>query len=163
MFNQKIDDFHAPEVSLEVLLSVWREQIAQRWRCTGALGDGLQKPRRWLRDAVIAQERFAECRRFSFLPRDLLIAGRAERTDDFIDQLWIVRCVNSQRIAHFKGQTPSRQIELEMARVLLRFRTAQAAIHDHASRKWIRACVAGGRSGGGRGRNGSSFGRSKEK
>ena len=86
MFREEIDYLHSPEVSLEVLFAVWSEKIAQRWRCTGALCNGLQKLWCWLRDAVIAQQRFAECRRFAFRPRDLFIAGRAERTDHFIDQ-----------------------------------------------------------------------------
>ena len=117
MVREKIDYFHSPQVSLKVLFAVWSEKVRQR-RCSGSsLGNGPQKLRCWLGDAVIAQQRFAECRRFAFRPRDLFATGRAERTDNFIDQFWIVRCVNSQRIAHFKGQSPSRQVELEMARV----------------------------------------------
>src|SRR5437016_6931769 len=95
MFREEIDYLHTPEVSHKVLFAVWSEKIAQRWRCTGALCNGLQKLGRWLRDAVIAQQHFAECRRFAFRPRDLFIAGRAERTNDCINQLWIARCVNS--------------------------------------------------------------------
>src|SRR5947208_15394128 len=103
MVREEIDYFHAPQVSLKVLFAVWREKVRQR-RCSGSsLGNGPQKLRRWLRDAVIAQERFAECRRFAFRPRDSFIAGRAERTDNFIHQLWMVRSAKRARIADFNG------------------------------------------------------------
>src|SRR5439155_12166993 len=95
MVREEIDYFHAPQVSVEVLFAVWSEKVRQR-RCSGSsLGNGPQKLRCWLGDAVIAQQRFAECRQFAFRPRNLFIARCAERTDDFIDQLRIVCCVNS--------------------------------------------------------------------
>src|SRR4029450_1366142 len=128
MFSQKIDDFHAPEVSLEVLFAVWSEEIVKRWRSTSALGKGFQKLGSWLRDAVIAQQRFAECCRQSLRSRDLLRAGGAKRVNDFVDELRIVCRVHRKRIADLKAQSPSGQIEFEMARILFRLRPAQAAI-----------------------------------
>src|SRR4030095_10323191 len=135
MFRDEIDYFHAPKVSLEILFSVWSEKVAQCRRGGGPLRNGSQKLGRWPGDAVIAQQRFAEGRRFASRSRNLFIAGGAKRVADFINQLWIVRWIDSQRIAHFEAQTPSCQIELEMARILLRLRTAETAINEHVSGK----------------------------
>src|SRR5919108_123079 len=60
MLNEEIDDFHAPEVSLEVLFTIRSEKIMQRWRSVRALSDGFQKLGCRLRDAVIAQQRLAQ-------------------------------------------------------------------------------------------------------
>src|SRR6266705_3942682 len=125
MFREEIDYFHAPQVSLKVLFAVWSEKVRQRRRSGSSLGHGPQKLRRWLRDAVITQQRFAQCRLFASWSLHWFIPDRTERVDHFINQLGIVGGVNRQRIAHFKGQTPSRQIELKMPRVLRRFQTAK--------------------------------------
>src|SRR5439155_26332248 len=137
MFREEIDYFHAPKVSLKVVFAVWRKKIAQRRRCTGALCNGLQKLRRWLRYAVIAQQRFAQGRWFPSWSRDLFMAVRTECTNDFIDQFGVVAWINRQSIAHFKAQPPSRQIDFEMACILLRLRAAEAAVDDKTSRKRV--------------------------
>src|SRR5438874_13377465 len=113
MIQEEIDYFHPPKVSLKVVFAVWREKVPQGRRSGSSLGNGPQKLRRRLRDAVIAQQRFAQRGWFPPGPRDLFIAGRAERMDDFIDQLWVVGWINGQGIANFEAQPPFRQIELE--------------------------------------------------
>ena len=96
MFRKEIDYFHAPQVSLKIVFAIWREKVLQRWRSGRSLGNGPQKLGRWLRDTVIAQQRFAECRWFPSGSRDFFITGRAERTDDFIDQFWVVAWIDRQ-------------------------------------------------------------------
>ena len=107
MFQEEIDYLHAPEVSLEVLFAVWSEKVTQRRRGGGPLRNGPQKLGCRLGDAVIAQQRFAESRWLSSRPRGLFIAGESQRANDFMNQLPVVRWINSQRIAHFKVQTPA--------------------------------------------------------
>jgi len=41
MFDEKVDHFHAPEILLQILFTVWSEKIMQRWRGIGA---GVQSP-----------------------------------------------------------------------------------------------------------------------
>ena len=97
-------------------------------RSISAFGDGLQKLGRWLRDAVIAQQRFAQGRWRSFRSRNLFLAGGPKRVNDFLHKLWIVCRVYRKRIADLKTQSPSGQVEFKMARILCRLRPAQAAI-----------------------------------
>src|SRR5207245_10033209 len=97
MFRDEIDYFHAPKVSIEVLFAVWSEKVAQR-RCGGGpLRNGSQKLGRGLRDAVIAQQRFAEARWLSSGPRYVFVAGDPECVSTFIDQVRAVGCINGQR------------------------------------------------------------------
>src|SRR5439155_139406 len=58
MIQEEIDYFHPPKVSLKVVFAVWREKVPQGRRSGSSLGNGPQKLRRRLRDAVIAQQRF---------------------------------------------------------------------------------------------------------
>ena len=131
---------------------VWRSCLrsgarrsSQCWRSTRAMGDGLQELGSWLRDAVIAQQRFAECCRQSFRSRNLLLAGSAKRVNDFVHELRIVCRVYRKGIADLKAQSPSGQVEFEMARILCRLRPAQAPIDPKFGGK--RVCPRIRRSG----------------
>src|SRR5215475_10714424 len=64
--------------------------------------------------------------------------------DNFIDQLWIVCRTDSERITDLKTQSPPRQVELKMTRVLCRLRPAQAAIHQKFGRKRVRPRIWSG-------------------
>ena len=94
MFQEEIDNLHAPKISLEIVLPVRREKVFQRRRSGRSLGNCSQKLRCRLRNTIIAQQRFAERGWFASGPWHLFIAGRAECVDHFINQLWIVRRVN---------------------------------------------------------------------
>src|SRR5438094_3009307 len=140
MFREEIDYFHAPQVGLEIVFAVRSEKVRQGRRRRSALGNGPQKLGRWLGDTVIAQQRFAKCGWFPPGAWNLFSAGRAERMNDFIDQFRVVAWINRQRIAHFKAQLPSREIDLKMACILLRLRTAKTTINDKASGKRVCPC-----------------------
>ena len=140
MLDQKIDHLHAPEVSVEVLFPFRLEQVVEQRRGTGAFRDRLQKLRRCLGDAAIAQERFAQS---GLAGRTLhrLVALRADRLDDFVDQRRIVCRPNRHRVADLVVQAPTGQIDFEMARVLFGIFAAKTAVDDELARERIRARV----------------------
>src|SRR5580765_799170 len=137
MVNEKIDHFHAPEILLEILFAVRSEKITQRRRSIGALGNGLQKLWCWLGDAVIAQQGFSQRCWLAFQPRNLFIARGAERMNDFINENRVIRWIHADRIADLKAQSPPSEIDLEMARVLLRFRPAQLSVDQQSGGKRV--------------------------
>ena len=127
MFNQEIDHFHSPKITVEVFLSLRIEQLGEQRRRVRAFRDHFQKFRRRLGDAAIAEERFTQ-RGLAFWSLDRLVASRADRFQDLVDQLRIVRWPHRHRIADLVVQSPASQIDFEMTRVLLRTFTAQAAV-----------------------------------
>ena len=145
MFDQEIDNFQTPEVGLEVVFSLGLEQLVEKGSGGSALSDGLQEFRSHLGDAVIPQQAFAQCRRHAPVARDLLVALRVERLEDFIDKIGIVRRINRHRIADLVGQPGAFERDLEMAGVLFRIGTVQPAVDEQATRKGILAGISNGR------------------
>ena len=75
---------------------------------------------------------------------DRLIAFRADLVDQFVNQRRIVRRPDRHRIADIVVQSPTLEIELEMARVFFRTFAAQSSIDRDLGRKRIRARVRTG-------------------
>src|SRR6266513_3263002 len=144
MLDEKINHFHAPEISLEILFAVRSQKITQRRRGVGAVCDSLQKLWCWLRDAVIAQQGFSQRCWLAFQPRNLFIAGGAERPNNSIHEIRIIRWIYADRIAHLEAQSPPGEIELEMTRVLLRFQPTQPAVDQHCGRERVRPRIRRG-------------------
>ena len=140
MLDQKIDHLHAPEISVEVLFPFRLEQVGQQRRGIGAFRHHLQKLRGRLGDAAIAQQRFAQSG-FAARAFHRLVAFRADRLDDFVDQRRIVGRPDRHRVADFVVQSPTGQIDFKMARVLFGVLAAEAAIDDEFARERIGAGV----------------------
>src|SRR4030095_4572458 len=103
VLDEKSNHFHAPEIRLEILFAVRSQKITQRRRSVGALGDRLQKLWCWLGDAVIAQQGLSQRCWFAFQPRDLFIAGGAQRTNNSIHEIRIIRWIHADGIADLEA------------------------------------------------------------
>lgn len=102
MFDEKIDNLHAPEISLQILFALGLQKIAQQRRGTGPLSNRFQQLGSWLRDAVVAQQSFPERRCSALWPGNLFAACKTQRANDLIHQFRIVCGVDAHRIADFK-------------------------------------------------------------
>src|SRR4030095_11165144 len=66
------------------------------------------------------------------------------RPNNFIHEIRIIRWIHADRIAHLKAQSPPREIELKMACVLFRFRSAQSTVDQHCGRERVRPRIRRG-------------------
>src|SRR5205823_10942349 len=85
----------------------------------------------------IAQQGFSQRCWLASQPRNLFIAGGAERSNNCIHEIRIIRWTHADRIAYLEAQSPPGEIELEMTRVLFRFRPAQPAVDQHSGGEWV--------------------------
>src|ERR1041385_6759992 len=149
MLDQEIDHFHAPKIRVEILLAFRLEQFAQERRAVDSpLGNCFQELRRGLRDPAIAKERLAESRISARAFYRLLLFG-PDQSHNFIPQLRSVGRPDRHGIADFVSQTPAREIQLEMARILFRAFAAQTAVYRQFRGKWIRSRVRAWHCGSG--------------
>ena len=128
MLEQEVDHFGAPKIIFEIVFAIRVQQFREHRRSGGAFEQSLSKLRRRLGDGIIAQQRFTERLR-CFCCRNWLIAFRAKSAKDFLqpDQdRWSDKLRPSRRPS--KLNSPTGEIDLEMARLLFGFRATQTAI-----------------------------------
>ena len=103
MLQKKIDDLHAPEINLEIVLVIGLKKFFQQRCCRSSLDHRFQKFRSRCGDGVIAQQGLPQRRGFIFSCRHDFVARGPNRANDFLNQGRIVCRINRHRITGLEG------------------------------------------------------------